>query len=136
MGTVHALQRLPQWTWADRVRKVRRDAGLSQAELADRLGVTRQAVGLWETGHYEPRDIVRLAQLIEREFGVSAAWMLGLLDGPGPEPTMAPTPRRGRGQSDRDASSDCSSTVIYVDFDDTSRHADTGRHSVPLKNVS
>ena len=33
-----------------RMQKLRRDRGLSQETLAERLGVTRQAVSKWETG--------------------------------------------------------------------------------------
>jgi transcriptional regulator with XRE-family HTH domain len=46
------------------IRELRRDAGLSQQELADRLGTTQPAVSRWERGHDEPRlarfnDILR-----------------------------------------------------------------------------
>ena len=37
------------------VRQARRSAGLSQQELAVRLGTTLSAVSRWERGHDEPR---------------------------------------------------------------------------------
>jgi len=37
------------------VRSARLAAGLSQAELAERLGTTQSAVSRWERGHDEPR---------------------------------------------------------------------------------
>ena len=37
-----------------KVRELRADQGWSQAELAERLGVSRQSVNAIETGRYEP----------------------------------------------------------------------------------
>ena len=37
-----------------KVRELRTDQGWSQAELAERLGVSRQTVNAIETGRYEP----------------------------------------------------------------------------------
>ncbi len=34
----------------DRIQQLRKKAGLSQEELADRVGVSRQAVSKWESG--------------------------------------------------------------------------------------
>lgn len=39
----------------ENIRKYRKEAGLDQKELADKLGVTMQAVSSWETGRTEPR---------------------------------------------------------------------------------
>ena len=38
----------------NRLRELRADRGWSQAELADRLGVSRQTVNSLETGKYDP----------------------------------------------------------------------------------
>jgi DNA-binding XRE family transcriptional regulator len=87
MGTVHALARTPEWTWADRIRKVRRELGLTQKQFAELIAVSPQAIGLWEAGNYEPRQLVEVAKRIERQTGVSAAWMLGLQEGRSPDGT-------------------------------------------------
>ena len=47
---------------ADRIQCLRKNKGLSQEELADKVGVSRQAVSKWETGTTYP-DITLLPQL-------------------------------------------------------------------------
>ncbi len=42
------------WT-AERIAALRADLGLSQAEMAEELGVRQQTVSEWETGRYQPR---------------------------------------------------------------------------------
>lgn len=37
-----------------RMKMMRMDAGLSQQQLADKVGVTRQTIGLIEAGDYNP----------------------------------------------------------------------------------
>ena len=46
------------------IKKIRKDNNLTQAELADKLGVTYQAVSKWETGKNIP-DIAILKQISE-----------------------------------------------------------------------
>lgn len=53
---------------------LRKQKGLSQEELAEQLGVSRQAVSRWELGQTLP-DIVNLVQLCEL-FGVSADYLV------------------------------------------------------------
>ncbi|WP_181686907.1 helix-turn-helix transcriptional regulator [Halorhabdus salina] len=48
------------------IKKCREDAGLTQAELADRVGVTRQTILYVEKGEYNPS--LELAWRIAREF--------------------------------------------------------------------
>lgn len=48
--------------FADALRLRREERGLSQAEVADRLGVGQQAVSQWESGQSLPRPS-RIAQL-------------------------------------------------------------------------
>jgi putative transcriptional regulator len=38
----------------DRIRRARTENGLTQAELAEMTGVTRQTIGLIESGDYNP----------------------------------------------------------------------------------
>ena len=40
---------------AMKIKKCRENAGLTQEELADKLGVTRPAIGRWESGATKPR---------------------------------------------------------------------------------
>lgn len=41
-------------SFADRLKEYRRDRGFSQEDLAERLGVSRQAIGKWEQGQAYP----------------------------------------------------------------------------------
>ena len=50
-------------------------AGLSQMELADRLGVSRQAVSRWESGDTTPS--VDKLKTLAKIYGVSLDWLLG-----------------------------------------------------------
>ena len=52
----------------------RKKAGLSQESLAERMGVSRQAVSKWETGEALP-ETGKLA-LLAKTFGVTTDWLL------------------------------------------------------------
>lgn len=58
-----------------KIRKLRDGLGLTQGELADKLGVTYSAVSQWENGRATPRSKV-LKQLADL-FGVPVAELLG-----------------------------------------------------------
>ena len=60
----------------DTIKELRERAGVSQAVLAKKVGVTRSAVNAWEMGRSIPTTqyVAQLAQL----FHVSADFMLGL----------------------------------------------------------
>lgn len=73
---------VPEWTWGDRVRKVRRLAKLGQAEFAALMSVSPATVAAWEASMNEPRNAVAIAKRIEVALGVPATWMLGLTSGP------------------------------------------------------
>ena len=60
--------------FSERIVFCRKKAMLSQEELANRLGVSRQAVSKWETGESIP-DMNNLASLAEI-FGVSLDWLI------------------------------------------------------------
>lgn len=62
------------------LRSVREDAGLTQAELAARAGVSRQLVGAAEVGRNLPRVDAALA--IAAALGVDVAWIFGGADAP------------------------------------------------------
>ena len=71
---------VPQFTFGDHVRKIRRELGLSQEEFAQPLGVTKVTYGAWETGRNRPGNIVAVAKRIELSYGVPASWTLGVND--------------------------------------------------------
>ena len=58
----------------EKIINLRKQKGLSQEELAEQLGVSRQAVSRWELGQTQP-DIYNLVQLCEL-FGVSADYLV------------------------------------------------------------
>lgn len=58
----------------EKIVELRKQKGLSQEELAEQLGVSRQAVSRWELGQTLP-DIPNLLQLCEL-FGVSADYLV------------------------------------------------------------
>ena len=58
----------------EKIVELRKTKGLSQEELAEQLGVSRQAVSRWELGQTLP-DIPNLLQLCEL-FGVSADYLV------------------------------------------------------------
>ncbi|MDY2719452.1 MAG: helix-turn-helix transcriptional regulator [Candidatus Faecousia sp.] len=58
----------------EKIFQCRKRCGLSQQELADRLGVSRQAVSKWELGTALP-ELDKL-KLLAGVFGVSADWLL------------------------------------------------------------
>ena len=57
-----------------RIAALRREAGLSQTELAGRLGISASAIGMYEQGRREPavQMLVRLAE----EFNVTVDYLL------------------------------------------------------------
>lgn len=64
--------------FAQRLKELRKQTGVSQAALAGLLGVTQQAVGKWESGRATP-DPQMLAR-IAAYFSVSADYLLGCTD--------------------------------------------------------
>lgn len=73
---------------SERIQSLRKEKGLSQEELAAQLGVSRQAVGKWESGQSQP-ELDKLAALSE-VFGVSCDRLLKGEDAP----ATAQKPRR------------------------------------------
>lgn len=60
---------------SERIKDLRKRRKLSQRELAEKLNVSQQTVGSWETGRSEPNSemMVRLADY----FGVTTDYILG-----------------------------------------------------------
>ena len=52
---------------ADRIQYLRKQKGYSQEELADKVGVSRQAVSKWENGSSDPSttNLIALANLFD-----------------------------------------------------------------------
>lgn len=80
-------------TLSEKLQNLRKAAGLSQEALAERLGVTRQAVSKWETGEGKPDidNLLPLAKLL----GTTVDY---LLDDTADEPRQAepkPAPQTG-----------------------------------------
>ena len=65
---------------AERIRQCRAKARLSQAEVADRLGVSQNKVGTWERAEASP-SILEAAQLCVL-FDVSLEYLAGRSDSP------------------------------------------------------
>ncbi len=52
---------------SDNIKRAREKQGISQEFIADKLGVSRQAVSKWETGQAEPstKNLLQLAELLK-----------------------------------------------------------------------
>jgi DNA-binding XRE family transcriptional regulator len=62
-------------TYKDRIRSLRKEAGINQDNLAQVIGVSRFSVSNWETGKHPP-DANELVSLSEY-FDVSVDYILG-----------------------------------------------------------
>lgn len=76
-------------TFGHRLRQARKDAGLSQADLAERIGVQQPWISEMEHGRQGPVSANTLLHLA-RALGVSTEYLLGLSDAQ----VARPTPRR------------------------------------------
>ena len=74
-------------TLGQRIAQKRKEQGLSQEALGDRLGVSRQSIYKWESDTALP-EVEKLVTL-SRLFGVSVGWLLGLEE-PAPEQAAPP----------------------------------------------
>ena len=66
---------MPAAEFAEKLRRLRKEAGLTQAELAEKLGLSRSSVSSYEIGLFVP-DIESLAAAADY-FNVSADWLIG-----------------------------------------------------------
>ena len=77
-------------TLNERIATARKQSGLSQEQLGEKLGVSRQAVSKWENGQANP-DVAYLAEMC-RLFGVSSDWLLlGVEDSTATKPQLCPS---------------------------------------------
>lgn len=70
---LHISGEIPKWTVADRVRKARLYAGMSQAALAEEAGLARSGVALIEGGGSSPRRAT--LRVIAMATGVDSTWL-------------------------------------------------------------
>ena len=81
-------------TIGQRITALRKERRLSQEELGEQVGVSRQAIYKWESDASLP-EIDKLSAL-SRLFGVSVGWLLGVEEAPSTAPWIAisrPSPR-------------------------------------------
>ena len=64
--------------FGERLRELRRERGVGQVELANRIGVSKSIISLWENGLREPTISNLVA--IAKYFGVTADYLVGLSD--------------------------------------------------------
>lgn len=71
-----------------RLREVREQRGLSQSELARRVGVSQRAISSYENGERTPAGdiLVRISHVL----GVSSAYLLGMTDDPKRDDRLPP----------------------------------------------
>ncbi len=60
---------------SDNIKKYRKENAMSQDELTEKLGVSRQSVSLWETGQTQPTIDNTIA--LAKKFNVSTDDILG-----------------------------------------------------------
>lgn len=61
---------------SNRIAEIRKKAGLSQTAMAKKLGVTRQAISLYEKGEREPK--LEILKRASKEFDVSIPYLQGM----------------------------------------------------------
>ena len=64
--------------FAERLRELRKDEGLSQTKLAEHLGVTQRKISYWERGDVDP-DMYSLCKISDF-FEVSVDYLIGKID--------------------------------------------------------
>lgn len=79
---------------ADNIRRFRKQNNMSQDELAEKLGVSRQSVSLWENGQTQPtiENIIALSKL----FNITSDTLLGNVanaEVPQPQNIQPPLPQ-------------------------------------------
>ena len=57
----------------DRIKQIRKEAGLTQEKFAERLGLKRQTIATYETGRSEPMDTIIFSICLE--FNINENWL-------------------------------------------------------------
>ena len=57
----------------DRIKQIRKEAGMTQEKFAEQLGLKRNTIATYETGKSEPMDNIIIS--ICREFNVNEQWL-------------------------------------------------------------
>lgn len=70
--------------FSTRIKNLRNNKGLSMSELANRLGVSKSRINMWENGNSIPNQDILI--LISKEFNVSIDYLLGNEQMEGKEP--------------------------------------------------
>lgn len=68
----------PEWTMGDRLAKARRNAGLTQEEMAGLLGTKKQSVSNWEKDVAQPRNLMEIVGRWSEITKAPRAWLLGV----------------------------------------------------------
>lgn len=68
-------------TIAERIKGLRKKAGLTQQELGDRFGVVKSTICQYENGNSTPNDDIKIA--MANYFNVSMDYLMGKTDVPG-----------------------------------------------------
>jgi transcriptional regulator with XRE-family HTH domain len=88
MSEPQTRARVPEWSVADRLRKAREVAGMDQAELAERAGLSRATVSNAERGVGIPQRATLLVWALAT--GVDQDWLMQGVEAvrrkPGPKP--------------------------------------------------
>lgn len=66
----------------ERLYDLRKDAGMTQDELADLLKISKHSISAYERDKNEPPDAIKIA--IARYFNVTVDYLVGLSDNPSP----------------------------------------------------
>lgn len=75
----------------ERLLELRKDAGLTQDDLAAILNINKHSISSYERDKSEPPDVIKVA--IARYFDVSVDYLLGVTDDPAPVTPQAPVLR-------------------------------------------
>lgn len=74
MSTQPEGEFIPEWTDGDKLRKVRRHLGMTQAEFAEALQINPITYGAWESDRNRIKDLRTIARRIKVMAGTPLWW--------------------------------------------------------------